>query len=469
MVMEKKSSGSGRGPRISFRWQNFRSFKDTGCVDVRPITVFIGANSTGKTSLFLPLLLLKQTLASKDRKIALKTTGPIVDLGNYREMVFGHHTSDVMTFSIRFPHSEHEPSRKEAVNPQKAEPGSVSFEFSCGRQPHEIKLKRLLVKDTHGKTLIERKLLASGGYSLHCPSGLNKKFAGAFRAAAPRHFIFSSPFEQIFKNLGSRKSKKVEFKFSITREEGKPPSVNPSLDYLLVMSRIESEIESLLNSVSYLGPLREYPQRFYEASDEVPESVGSRGEKTPEILQLRKDSEFRHSLTEWLRKFELAKNIQCESLGRGVFAVRVTGKATAAEFDYADTGFGLSQLLPLIVQGLHGERGSILCVEQPEIHLNPKLQSMLANFFAAVARDRKFVIVETHSEHFLLRLRTLIAEKVLRPDQVALYYVEKIGDHSEARRIIVGEDGHIEPDNWPAGFFEDSMSESLHLATLQKS
>jgi len=462
----KNSRAVGPNPRISFRWRNFRSFKDSGWIEVRPITIFIGANSSGKTSLFLPLLLLKQTLASKDRKIALKTTGPIVDLGNYREMVFRHRVAEGVSFSFQFPSRSGELAKKAEKPPAASEPNIVSLDFSCGRQPHETKLRRFEVRDANNKILVARTLTPSGRYSLQTTYRLPKKFAGAFRDAIPRHFIFSSPFEQIFDHLTRRKTKKMEFKISM--ERGKSPSHKPPLDYMLEMTSVESSIESLLQSLSYLGPLREYPQRFYEVSDEVPESVGSRGEKTPEILLLRKDSQFRSALREWLRKFGLAAEIHCESLGRGVFAVRIGTNAPTADFDYADTGFGLSQLLPLVVQGLHASRGSILCIEQPEIHLNPKLQSMLANFFAAIARDRKFLIVETHSEHFLLRLRTLIAEKVLKPDDVALYYVEKEGVHSEARRIKIGEDGHVEPDKWPIGFFEDSMSESLRLASLQK-
>jgi len=103
-------------------------------------------------------------------------------------------------------------------------------------------------------------------------------------------------------------------------------------------------------------------------------------------------------------------------------------------------------------------------LEQPEIHLNPRLQTQLANLFAALARRGQTVLVETHSEHLVSRLRTLISERTLRPEQVALYYVEKDKGRSTVRSIPISPDGHIEPEQWPKGFFEEALGEALRLA-----
>jgi predicted ATPase len=468
----KSDSGNAtRPPRVSFRWQNFRSFEDTGWVEVRPITVFIGANSSGKTTLFLPLLLLKQTWTSRDHNLALKTTGPIVHLGNYRELVFRHREGETLSFSLRFVDASTDSSKEDARRIGSPEPSLVRLEFCRGDETYDIKLKKFEVRDRNDQVLVARSLTQSGSYTLRTARNLSKQFQEIMASEKPRHFLFL-PHEQILQAMLT-KAKKARKAKPLTLQIRISPATKTSTrtkddEYLELMSIAGAEIRSLLQSVTYLGPVRDYPQRFYHGSDEVPESVGSRGEKTAEILLLRKDQQFRKGLTQWLTRFGLAARIRCEPLGRGLFAVRIAGAARKPEFDYADAGFGLSQLLPLIVQCLHATNDTILCIEQPEIHLNPKLQSILANLFAAVARDKKFLIVETHSEHFLLRLRTLIAERVLRPEDVALYYLEKESGKSKQRRIDIATDGHIEHDEWPQGFFEDSVSESFRLASLQK-
>jgi predicted ATPase len=135
--------------------------------------------------------------------------------------------------------------------------------------------------------------------------------------------------------------------------------------------------------------------------------------------------------------------------------------------NYADTGFGVSQVLPLIVQGLYGDEDTMLIAEQPEIHLNPKLQALLADLFCDFASRKVNVLVETHSEHLLLRLRRLIAEGSIKSNQVALYYVERDKDKSLIREIPIKDNGHVEIKEWPRGFFQDSLRESIGLASAQ--
>ena len=133
----------------------------------------------------------------------------------------------------------------------------------------------------------------------------------------------------------------------------------------------------------------------------------------------------------------------------------------------ADAGFGASQVLPLIVQALAAERNSLTIAEQPEIHLNPRLQYLLADLLVEMANGDHRVIVETHSEHLLLTLRRLVADGKIKHDQVAIYFVEKTKGASKIRAIDLTDNGHILSETWPKGFFEDSLSESLALAAAQ--
>src|SRR5579862_4058826 len=89
-------------PEFEFRWRNFRGFADSGFVQVRPITIFIGSNNSGKSSLFAPLLLLKQTLESGDPTLALKTTGPLINMGGFRDLVHKHKLRSLVSFDLRY-------------------------------------------------------------------------------------------------------------------------------------------------------------------------------------------------------------------------------------------------------------------------------------------------------------------------------------------------------------------------------
>ena len=103
----------------------------------------------------------------------------------------------------------------------------------------------------------------------------------------------------------------------------------------------------------------------------------------------------------------------------------------------ADAGFGTSQLLPLIIQTLTARPGTITIAEQPEIHLNPRLQSVLADLFVEMANTGHHVIVETHSEHLLLRLRRLVASGKIKSSEVAIYFIERLKGESTVRSVPI--------------------------------
>lgn len=455
-------------PRFEFRWENFRSFKDTGWIGVRPITVFIGANSSGKTSLTRPLLLMKQTMDSRDSRIALKTTGPLADVGTFRDLVFGHNSGLGVRFRLRFTFPEDSPPSKELKPIGMYPPGEVLIELRAGSEPTEINLYRLSIFDVYKRAFLTRTRLSDRRYSLVFGKRMDAKTLKLVRDSRPTHFLFPSVrvMQQIMQREQEKKlrDRSKRGRKGRTTTELKISLSEGSAVYIGLMRFAEEELTKLFSRLSYIGPLREYPRRFYEGAEEIPETVGLRGEDAPRIMFLKKDPIFRKEVDTWLRNFGLADKITCEGFHEDLFAISTREPRIKYEIGYADAGFGLSQLLPLVVQGFHAPQGSVMFLEQPEIHLNPRLQGQLGNLLAAVAKKRHTVIVETHSEHLVSRLRTLIANGTLKPDDVALYYVEKDKGESSVRLIPILEDGHIEPMQWPKGFFEDSLSEALQLA-----
>jgi predicted ATPase len=124
-------------------------------------------------------------------------------------------------------------------------------------------------------------------------------------------------------------------------------------------------------------------------------------------------------------------------------------------------GYGIGQLLPIVVQSLV-DTGGLVLVEQPEVHLHPRLQAEVGDLFIdTVAAGRAQLLVETHSEHLVLRLLRRVREGMLDPADLAILYVD-LDDEGQAfvRRLAVDAEGDLE-DGWPGGFFDERLAEVL--------
>jgi len=452
----------------SVRWQNFRSFDDTGEVNIKPLTVIIGPNNCGKSSVIAPLLILKQTLESSDPAQALKTKGELIDAGIYRDFVIGHDTDAEVSFCLDFLtliKSKSEPIPEMPAVP----PGSCELVFGSSDSGQSLELRKFVVRDAYGRLLIRHNRLENGRYSL---SGewyrkqtkqRETKSRAAIRKNLPRHFLFMA--EPVMRRF-------ISDRFSIeSNRRGKKTSEleipGALVYYSATLDVVRSFFLKRIGSASYIGPLRERPARAYELSGEVPMTVGRRGENAPEILFRKRASNLVRNVEKWLREFDFANKLKLHELAVGAFCLELQSEQQKYSVNLADTGFGVSQVLPLIVEGFNTSAGGTIIAEQPEIHLNPRQQAKLADLFVDFALNNRNVITETHSEHLLLRLRRLVAEGRIASDQIALHYVEKVGDRSTIREVPIQTNGHIEIENWPKGFFEGALRESLGLAGAQ--
>jgi predicted ATPase len=127
---------------------------------------------------------------------------------------------------------------------------------------------------------------------------------------------------------------------------------------------------------------------------------------------------------------------------------------------FADVGFGISQMLPIIVQAA-GSKNRIISIEQPEVHIHPRLQAEVGNLLAECAKENQNqFLVETHSEHLVLRLRRLVREKKLAPEDVTVIHIRRGPNGSIVEQIGINEDGTFNQE-WPGGFFPERMKELL--------
>jgi predicted ATPase len=140
-------------------------------------------------------------------------------------------------------------------------------------------------------------------------------------------------------------------------------------------------------------------------------------------------------------------------------------RGTRREVNLAAMGSGVSQIVPVVVQTVLTPSGGCLVVEQPEIHLHPAAQATLADLFVENLTHGRQYIIETHSEHLLLRLRRRIADRSVKPESVRVLAVERKDGWTVINQLELSQNGHFK--EWPAGFFDEGYQEALALAQAQ--
>ena len=241
----------------------------------------------------------------------------------------------------------------------------------------------------------------------------------------------------------------------------------------LTPENIPFDYERHLHSVNYLGPLRSVPQRIYRlmlGSHPSSGITGIQGEYSANSLY--RDEHILQRVNEWFEQFGIPYELDVVKLGEPSLAgeyitIALTDKRTETQVTLADVGYGINQILPVIIEGIASQEDAILCVEQPEIHLHPHLQANIADLMIDTIADepgkRKQWIVETHSELLILRLQRRIREGKIKPEDISVLYVDPNDDSAEGSAIKVlrlGEDSYFK-DTWPDGFFADALNEEL--------
>src|SRR5690606_11559694 len=167
----------------------------------------------------------------------------------------------------------------------------------------------------------------------------------------------------------------------------------------------------------------------------------------------------------------VAATVESQDKGKLGHELKVGLSSSDYTHDLTHVGVGVSQVLPILVMCLLAESDSTLVFEQPELHLHPKVQTLLGDFFLSIALSHKQCIVETHSEYLIDRLRFRIAASPIHDnleEKTKIYFVEKPEQHTKFREVIINEYGAI-PD-WPKGFFDQSQqqAEEILKAALAK-
>lgn len=203
------------------------------------------------------------------------------------------------------------------------------------------------------------------------------------------------------------------------------------------------------NTVNYVSPLRAHPKRYYML-DKAKMTISLDTLDGDAIAEVLKDNnDIKDKVNEWFKKFGF--KIDVKGFKEVIHHVNVTQNNLS--LDITDVGFGISQVLPIIIQGFLSVKDSITIIEQPEIHLHPQMQAELGDLFIDITKKKeKKLIIETHSEYLLKRIRRRIAEGVIPSNMVSicLFHPKTAEKDPWVEVLNVGETGAF---TWPEEFY----------------
>lgn len=459
---------------LTVRWRNFRLLKDTGDLELRPLTLIVGSNGSGKSSLLKPLLLMKQTLEDDVTEPALITRGSYTNCGRYRDCVPYGQVAEPLRFDLRWKRPIAIVRRPDNL---RVRADRISIEFCEGEAPGDVVLNSYRVHDGN-RTLIARTREADGSYSaggsvMAGRPPLDEHFDRIVRKAVsaerPWHFLFTG--EGVFPDALARVEEEAPENAELAIHVSEPIS-----KYINLSSRLGRWVEEVFANLNYLGPLRALPERAYRMRGIPRGDIGVRGEYAPEVLHRaltgqvvtgQAGQDFVDRFQSWLPQLGFDASLSTGEQIEDMFSLTVQPRGRDVRINFADSAFGLSQLLPFLVLALRLRTGQMAIAEQPEIHLNPRLQAALADLSVDAVNAGGTLVIETHSEHIVTRTRTLVAEGRIAPEDVALYFVSRGPSWSTVRLVEIGEDGTL-GESWPRDFFGDTLREVRLLSAAQR-
>lgn len=416
----------------TLKLKNFKAWRESGVIRLAPVTLLLGSNSTGKSSLIQSLLLLKQTTASPDPAIHLNLGGD--EANDYFN--FGHF-EDVLTqgatprqFEIAFDFNQPQPTSTDS---------SASYVFSA-----------VYAKNSAGAAVVQECRLENG----------NNKFRALRKEKAAYSLFVGDENQPRGKSRNYAPEQSLSFSAETIQMLG-----NDGRD----LQNLSLAVRRELKRIAYLGPLRRKPERDYVWNKTRPGDLNIDGHGSINALFssafLRgKDNgeDIIAGVSKFLARMGVAERLEVKQLGHST-RYQIMVHRDGVEANLRDVGIGISQVLPVLTLAYFAEPGSTVLLEEPEIHLHPLAQSVLAELFVEISKERNIqFIVETHSEHLFRRLQTLLAKKYINPSDCALYFVEREGADARLKNLEVNEFGAIR--QWPDKFFGDAMGEAREQA-----
>lgn len=433
----------------SISLKNYKCFKELKQTEFAPLTLLCGANSSGKSSLVNGLLLLKQSYEGTEVENGLRLNGDYVKCGKMADISHKMNEKDV-TIEVGY----------ELKKPPKYEKGSANFSKSdvtayknlikifSALQPKEfsvtssvtLRKDALRVNDNilQEQTIVIRTLGESGEETISSIKLVRKKGAAVYCVELKN--LPSGEKGEFIQEVTLNKT--VCYFENFTLVNAYSSNIQPSsvqVSGVLANVYLICKMNALqFKNVSYLTPLRVYPQRNYVLMEDK-EDVGIGGEFTANILSgykkkidgivPPKDDRIIYDV----EKLDLSECLSdwMDYLGFGKYSIDSaleTVQMNVNGYNITNVGFGVSQVLPILVNGLIKSRNEVMCLEQPEIHLHPKAQMCMADFLITLAGQGRGLLVETHSDHIVNRVVRRMMEDPSVRKLVKIYFVDQDSD-----------------------------------------
>ena len=544
---------------LKYLTSNFKSITSNKYISLKPITIFCGVNSIGKSSILQSKLLISQSLSSRlipfrDESAKYPQIfifeGNKCHLQNYKNIIFENNIENKLKFSWvynlinrnvqvdlqckyiednklftgGFPVVEkfiirtEEKGQKNCLEANIIEDDYRLYNVSLMNFEEEIladifrnnymlSFKRLR-KELDDYPVVSYIRDNDKLINKMAKIGASKKVLRNLNNITNAAFTFSSIIPRFAKMQESEIQKHIELHELYQLLLLKKKDINEKLIKHLIKRNLhsfEDIIQTFLNTnlepllryyydLLYLGPLREEPKRFYLFSDLNLLDIGLKGENTTQVLILTQNSqidfvklekingEFRfskkekksllNSLNEWLGIMNLQKirPLQTMDIISKLMIKYSDNQPKESSVAIPDVGFGLSQVLPVLVEVLRMESEKSIILEQPEIHLHPRMQGDLADFILCNAQLKKNFIIETHSEHFIKRLCLRIAQfkDINLSKLISIYFIVPNNDKKGADIVDVQIDEFGKIKNWPIGFFDGNEDQQIFEESLKK-
>lgn len=501
--------------------ENFKSHAGKTSIDLRLLTVVIGRNNSGKSSIVQALLMLKQTLEFARLDVPLRLEGYVEAL-SIRELTHGWPDPSEErvvgpTFYLEWESTiDIRQALEELENPNLTIL-AANLPWISNNSTSQVAAKcslQLEYVEERGKIVLARAELCS------TPNVEKSTKTIVELERAPRKNLIATELqeESVVCHINGQRTKKIIVSFehflpylTIDRRNAGPRHGERTLanSFHVLFSQSLDDLKRLIKGFSYLSSTRGVPPSIYRPSTEPLDDVGVSGENAAEMLQSHQSDCVHYLLPDFNNPFHLPALSQ-QSLKDAVNGVLTAlGIETSVSIEeiqnvgfrllfgkanLSHVGRGLTYLLPLIQVGLicdplrfqlkkslsiedYKKTSYVMCAfEEPEAHLHPKIQSRLAQWFLFLAMAQRQVLVETHSDHFVRKLRLLIAQAPAGSEienwlssNVNIVSVKQDAGVSATTSSHLNKDGGLEI--WPTDFMDEASTteEDIYLSALKKS
>lgn len=508
------------------KWKlfNFKSVREETEIELKPLTILAGSNSSGKSTVLQSMLLISQTLYSRVNSKSVILNGTFTRLGQFDDLrSFGSEASQILIgwelnpsiskdegneISLRGSDLmnimcdiliEADPALGDS-NISQLQPRLNSCHITAIGEDHKASLSA--VRRSSVEVSKQEKKYKSidlkGSFhqafdyqfeiDIQSRTELYEQLPGEAEllGCSFEHFL---PSDILYLMNGSEKNKQNSQAKIDPKKLLYPAHLTGNLK-----GAVEYIQDLFIHRLKYLGPLRDEPKSLYPLTTSIdPLDVGLSGQYTAAVFDLHKTDQVTYipsasfesaqvsvnsrinkslesAVTDWLIYLDIAQSVKTIDRGKIGHEMKVILPGDTMAHDLTHVGVGVSQVLPILVLFLLAQPGSIILIEQPELHLHPKIQSRLADFFLSMSMLGKQCIIETHSEHIVnrLRFRAAAANADSISSLLKIFFVYKNEGCSIFHPVEVNRYGAIT--DWPDGFFDQFQLEAeeiLRAATLK--